>query len=100
MPHEYHSLPPTQKQVLYARELALRTNTPLPADVRQERYRLSRWIDAQKSQMGRIGDRLAPSAKQLAFAERIARARRLDIPDDCYRSRRELSLWIDRNRLS
>ena len=39
------ALPPTEKQLLYARRIASRSGSLLPWDVQQDRQSLSRWID-------------------------------------------------------
>ena len=41
------ALPATQKQIAYARSLALKNQTLLPWEVQQDRRSLSAWIDAQ-----------------------------------------------------
>ena len=40
-------LPATERQVAYARSLALRNHVPLPWEVQQDRHSLSAWIDVQ-----------------------------------------------------
>ena len=88
-------LPPTQKQVLYARRLAQQTSSLLPWDVLQDRRRLSAWIDARKAEAVHSTQ---PTSRQVAFAERIARIKRLAVPDECFRDRNMLSRWIDTNK--
>ena len=92
------ALPATQKQIAYARSLALKNQTLLPWEVQQDRRSLSAWIDAQ-ARMKPLSDfdRL-PSSKQVAFAERLARIKRRAVPDECFRDRQLLSRWIDSNR--
>ena len=92
------NLPPTEKQMRYARTLAQRTNSVLPWEIQQDRQSLSRWIDAQQEKSRQAQHSDTPTSKQVAYAERIARARRRDVPDECYRSRALLSRWIDSNR--
>lgn len=75
------ALPPTSKQIAYARLLALKNQTLLPWEVQQDRRSLSAWIDAQArmkplSELNRL-----PSSKQVAFAERLARIERRAVPE-------------------
>jgi hypothetical protein len=92
------ALPTTQKQIAYARSLALKNQTLLPWEVQQDRRSLSAWIDAQ-ARMKPLSelDRL-PSSKQVAFAERLARIKRRAVPEECFRDKGLMSKWIDRNR--
>lgn len=88
-------LPPTQKQMAYARSIAAQKNITLPWDVQQDRRALSKWIDDAKELASVQSDR--PSSKQVAYAERIARIKRRSIPDECFASRDLMSRWIDAN---
>ncbi len=93
--HEIPSLPPTPKQLDYARQIARRLDTAIPRTELEDRRALSKGIDAHK----RGGPR-APGATstQVAFAERIARVKRRAIPDECFRDAGLMSRWIDANR--
>lgn len=95
--NDYHLLPPTAKQLHFAREIALRTDAKLPADVQDDRRLLSRWIDAHRERLNRSDQSRLPSSKQVAFAERIARIKRRDVPRECFRDRQMMSKWIDGN---
>ena len=88
-------LPPTQKQMAYARSIAGQKNIVLPWDVQQDRRALSKWIDSAKELTSVQSDR--PSSKQVAYAERIARIKRRSIPHECFASRELMSRWIDAN---
>lgn len=88
------ALAPTDRQVAYARALALRNAVPLPFEVRHDRRALSIWIDAQ-SRAAAPGNR--PSSKQVAFAEKLARIKRRAVPDECFHDRQLMSRWIDSN---
>lgn len=90
-------IPATQRQIAYARALALRNQVVLPWEVQQDRRTLSRWIDAQAALPPAQPDN-RPSSKQVAFAERIARISRRAVPDECFRDRQMMSRWIDSNR--
>lgn len=92
------ALPATQKQIAYARSLALKNQTLLPWEVQQDRRSLSAWIDAQ-ARMKPLSelDRL-PSSKQVAFAERLAWIKRRAVPEECFRDKGLMSKWIDGNR--
>lgn len=90
-------IPATQRQLAYARALALRNQVLLPWEVQQDRRSLSRWIDAQAALPPATHDG-RPSSKQVAFAERIARLRHRAVPDECFRDRQLMSRWIDSNR--
>lgn len=89
-------LPVTQKQIAFARKLALQNQVTLPWDVQQDRRSLSRWIDTQ-AKLTPVHDS-RPTSKQVAFAERIARAKRRAVPDECYRDREMISRWITSNK--
>lgn len=89
-------LPPTEKQIAYARKLAARNHVVLPWANLQDRQALSDWISEQASSRPGHDDR--PSSKQVAYAERIARIKRRSIPDECFRSRSLMSSWITGNK--
>lgn len=97
MDHTAEFLPATAKQIAYARSLALRNQTLLPADVRQDRRRLSAWIEAQAKLKPVSGDN-RPSSRQVAFAERLARIKRRSVPEECFRDKSLMSRWIDGNK--
>ena len=109
---------PTEKQLLYARDIAQAGKLLLPWSVQQDRRALSAWIDAHKKVLAGNPDaqrrkffmrakansaakpsenRLdaLPSAKQIALAERLARKHRRDVPDICYKDKTSMSRWID-----
>ena len=88
-------LPPTQKQIDYARVIARRLDRAIPHASLESRGSLSRWIDAH-----RPGAADAPGAtsRQVAYAEKIARIKRRAIPDECFRDAGLMSRWIDANR--
>lgn len=90
-------IPVTQRQLAYARQLALRNQVILPWEVQQDRRALSRWIEAQAALPPAPADN-RPSSKQVAFAEKIARIRRRAVPEECFRDRLMMSRWIDSNR--
>lgn len=96
--NDYHVLPATEKQIRFARSLALRNREELPADLASDRRRLSRWIEAHCNQPDRSPFTSYPSSKQVAFAERIARIKRRDVPRECFRDKMLMSKWIDSNR--
>jgi len=88
-------LPPTAKQLDYARAIARRLDAAIPRAGLEDRRMLSKWIDAHKPGAGR-----APGAtsRQVAFAERIARIKRRAIPQECFRDAGLMSRWIDANK--
>ncbi|MFA3920207.1 hypothetical protein [Ruegeria hyattellae] len=90
-------LPPTPKQIAYARRIAVERGAVLPWEIQQDRREMSRWIDAQLNDPVAEGDR-RPSSKQVAFAERIARIKRSAVPDECFRDRGLMSRWITSNK--
>ena len=99
--HAARTLPPTPKQVDYARQIAARLGASIPADKISDRAALSGWIGEHqtrlKSSAARARDSRATS-RQVAFAERIARAKRRAIPDECFRDAGLMSAWISSNR--
>lgn len=91
------TLPVTEKQLAYARKLALRNQVVLPWDAQRDRRALSRWIRVQAAL--RPAERPdTPSARQVAFAERLARLKRRAVPEECLRNRGMMARWIDGNR--
>lgn len=90
----------TEKQVAYARALALRCGDKLPAHLFRDRAALSAWIEAHKNIPSQVGGRFSqyPSSKQVAFAERIARIKRRSIPRECFQDKVMMSKWIDGNK--
>ena len=91
---EQSQLPPTEKQLAYARKLALRNQVILPWDAQQDRLSLSRWISTQAAL--RPAERPnTPSTRQVAFAEKLARIKRRQVPEECFRDRGLMSRWID-----
>lgn len=90
------ALAATEKQLIFARKLALKNQVILPWVVQQDRRALSQWIDAQSRMIPAASD--YPTSKQVSFAERLARAKRRSVPDECFRSRELMSRWIDSNR--
>ena len=91
------AMPVTERQLAYARSLALRNQVLLPWSVQQDRRSLSAWIEAHaKLPAASFGD--LPSSKQVAFAERLARIKHRAVPDECFRNKGLMSRWIDCNR--
>lgn len=95
--NDYHVLPATEKQILFARQIANRSNIDLPEEVLVDRQRISHWIDSHKSAAPISKFSNYPSSKQVAFAERIARVKRRVVPQECFRDRGRMSQWIDGN---
>ena len=91
-------LPATERQVLYAQQIALRTGAVIPRGAAANRSALSAWIDANKSRAATNRFASYPSSKQVAFAERIARIKRSEIPRECFHDRLLMSKWIDGNK--
>lgn len=92
---DYAALPPSQKQLDFARTLARRHDTVIPHAHLESRAALSRWIDAHKAAPARPS---AATSRQVAYAEKIARIKRRAIPDECFRDAGMMSRWIDSNR--
>ena len=90
------TLPVTERQIAYARSLALKNQSLLPREVQQDRRALGAWIETQAKL--KPADTNHPTSKQVAFAERLARIRRRTVPDECFRDRGLMSKWIDGNR--
>lgn len=96
--NDYHILPPTEKQLNYARTLAQRGGVTLSWEAQQDRDSISTWIDAAiKAQPVSKFSNYA-SSNQVAFAERIARIKRRVIPHECFRDKTMMSKWIDGNK--
>ncbi|MBY5933900.1 hypothetical protein KUV51_12890 [Tateyamaria omphalii] len=90
--------PATEKQIAYARTLAMKTGRDVPTALFADKAGLSAWIDQAKTKGP--GGRFAayPSAKQVQFAERIARLKRRQIPAECFKDKVMMSRWIDGNK--
>lgn len=94
-------LPPTEKQMAFARKIASRRAIVLPWDVQQSRQALSRWIDRNMNKPAvYTGASELPTSKQVAFAERVATIKRTDVPRECFKSRQLMSRWLDSNKLT
>lgn len=96
--NDYHVLPASEKQLRYARQIAMRKSIVLPYDAQMDRRARSDWIDRKK--LVHVENRYAnyPSSKQVAFAEQIARRKRRDVPDECFKDRGLMSAWITHNK--
>ncbi|HBZ45330.1 MAG TPA: hypothetical protein DEO85_15035 [Maritimibacter sp.] len=94
--YETNPLPPTDKQLNYARVIARRLDTAIPKGSLETRQALSSWIDRHKPQSS-TGGQVATS-RQVAFAEKISRIKRRAIPDECFRDAALMSRWIDSNK--
>ena len=90
------ALPATERQIAYARSLAIKNQSLLPWEVQQDRRSFSAWIEEQAKL--KPADTSHPTSKQVAFAERLARIKRRAVPDECFRDRGLMSKWIDGNR--
>ncbi|MFT7106266.1 MAG: hypothetical protein ACJAVT_000785 [Yoonia sp.] len=92
------TVPPTLRQISFARSLAQRNQTLLPWEIQQDRRSLSAWIDsqAQLKPVSSLDPR--PSSKQVAFAEKLAQIKRRAVPDECFRDKGLMSKWIDGNK--
>lgn len=99
MGHPIHeTLPPTPKQLTYARQIASKLHAVIPRESANDRRALSDWISRHQAQLKRTSrGALATGAtsKQVAFAERLARRKRLAVPDECFRDAGLMSRWID-----
>jgi hypothetical protein len=92
------ALPATERQIAFARALALRNRTLLPWAVQQDRRSLSTWIEAQSRLSPSAQTDSRPSSKQVAFAERLAQIKRRAVPEECFRDKGLMAKWIDGNR--
>lgn len=94
--YETAPLPPTQKQLDYARAIARKLDAAIPRGKLEDRRALSDWIDRHKAQRAASG--IGATSRQVAFAEKLARIKRRAIPDECFRDAGLMSRWIDANR--
>lgn len=88
-------LPPTDKQLNYARVIARKLDMAIPRASLETRAALSSWIDRHRT-MGATSS--TATSRQVAFAEKIARMKRRAIPDECFRDAGLMSRWIDANK--
>ncbi|MGB5559419.1 MAG: hypothetical protein WBN04_15575 [Paracoccaceae bacterium] len=94
-------VPPTPKQVTYARQIASKLHAVIPWESANDRRALSDWISRHQEQLNRASQAAAGSgatSKQVAFAEQLARRKRLAVPDECFRDAGLMSRWIDSHR--
>ncbi len=91
--YEHIDLPPTRKQLDYARAIARRLDIAIPHAHLKTRRSLSRWIDDNKLDPGS-----GVTSRQVAYAEKIARMKRRAIPEACFRDAGLMSSWISSNR--
>ncbi|MFV2034480.1 MAG: hypothetical protein ACC631_05130 [Halocynthiibacter sp.] len=101
-PHSSPTVPPTPKQVNYARLIAARLNEAIPWESAQDRRALSDWISAHRetrSPANRPTSRpVGATSRQVGYAEKIARRKRLNVPEECFRDAGLMSAWISHNR--
>jgi hypothetical protein len=90
--------PATEKQIAFARSLAVRTGAKLPEALLRDKAGLSAWIDRTKVVVPESKFSNYPSAKQVQFAERIARVKRRQVPQECFKDKVMMSRWIDGNK--
>ncbi len=89
--------PATEKQIAFARALAVKSGVKLPTALLRDKAGLSAWIDRTKqAPAGQFS--AYPSARQVQFAERIARLKRRQIPAECFKDKLMMSRWIDGNK--
>ncbi|SHF73620.1 hypothetical protein SAMN05444273_1114 [Litoreibacter ascidiaceicola] len=92
-------LPATEKQIRFARRIALTGGIVLPWEAQVSRRSLSQWIDANAAVLNSPSEfSQYASSKQVAFAERIARIKRRQVPHECFKDRQLMSRWIDSNK--
>ena len=94
-------LPPTPKQVDYARAIASRLKSEIPASSSGDRRALSAWISANHKRLNAMKTHdsargTMATAKQVALAEKLARRRRTEVPRECFQDAKMMSRWIDR----
>lgn len=85
---------PSQKQMDFARQIAARIGTAIPAEAVQSSAGLSKWIDAA---MKKAPPR-PPSEKQIAFARKLAEDAGIEIPEAAGKNAAACSAFIDRLR--
>lgn len=92
------TVPPTPRQVSYARQIASKIHAVIPFESANDRRALSDWISRHQALLNRKSRAGAgATSKQVAFAERLARRKRLAVPDECFRDAGLMSRWIDSN---
>ncbi|WP_298492125.1 hypothetical protein [uncultured Maritimibacter sp.] len=94
--YETTPLPPTDKQLTYARAIARKLDVAIPRGSLETRQALSSWIDRHKTRPSVTGT--AATSRQVAFAEKLSRLKRRAIPDECFRDAVMMSRWIDANK--
>lgn len=93
------TIPPTPKQVDYARQISARLRQEIPLESTTDRRALSDWIGRNQALMrakSRNFDGRATS-RQVAYAEKIARSKRTAVPQECFQDAGLMSRWIERN---
>jgi len=82
--------PPSDKQLAYAKRLAMQNGAVLPDDVHSSSMSCSRFIDEQLSMT-------MPSAKQLEYAELLASRAGTSLPPESMKSAASISKYIEEN---
>lgn len=98
--NDYHLLPPTEKQLQFARAISERSGQVISETALIERTAMSAWIDANRNaKLLKAAHKydVYPSSKQVAFAERIARRKQRDVPRECFHDKGMMSNWINSN---
>ena len=99
---QLQSLPPTPKQVEYAKVLANNHNLPkIPDQALESMYSISSFIEAHKSNtisesnLPGPGPGPGPTTKQIIFMASLAQKQRKDIPYDALSSKQGASSFIE-----
>lgn len=99
---EYATLPPTPKQVDFAKAIATKLRSRVPSESANDRRALSDWISVNHQRLKArskqdSGRGSAATSKQVALAERLAKRKRIDVPAECFRDAKLMSGWIGRH---
>ena len=94
-------LPPTPKQVDFAKSIATRLKARIPESSANDRRALSEWISLHQSKLkstARYDSARGRGAtsKQVALAESLAKRKRVDVPPECFQDAATMSRWISR----
>lgn len=95
---EREVLPPSDKQIAFARKLAEERGQAVPLDVETDRRACSEFIDRMLAapKAGAPSGVRPPSDKQLAFVAKLAAERGIEVPDDAKTDAKACSALIDR----
>ena len=75
---------PTEKQIEFAQNLSKKLNLNLSEDIKNDRKKLSQWINKNKP----------PTEKQIEFAKKLAKELNINLDEELLKNQKKLEKWI------